>query len=55
MEIDCPNCGYTHEDIGDSLPDRACDDAEYQCENCWHTFTIGWTAEAEVRNDRLNT
>lgn len=49
MEINCPKCDHLNKDIGESLPDRACDDAEFECEECGHEFLIGWTAEAELR------
>jgi len=53
MNVECPKCHVENEDIGESLPDLSCDDAEYDCVHCGHTFFIGWTAEVDVRHDNL--
>jgi len=49
MDIDCPKCEYTNEDVGEYLPKLACDDVEYECVHCEHKFLIGWVAEIELR------
>lgn len=50
MYIDCPECGYTNDDLdGDDLPKNSCDDIDYKCKNCEHIFSIGWVAEVELR------
>jgi len=54
MQIDCPNCHTCNYLEGIDLPDNVCDDNDYECIECFHVFSIGWTAEAEVRDDKLN-
>ena len=49
MEIDCPKCEKNNDLNSDDLPYRACDDKEYECKDCGHVFSIGWSAEAELR------
>jgi len=53
MNIGCPKCGFDQELDYDALPAMACDDKDYECRNCEHVFSIGWYAEAEVRDDYL--
>ena len=48
MHIECPKCCHI-QDVSDCLPDRVCDDIEYECIDCEHKFMIGWRAEAELR------
>lgn len=55
MEVECPKCYACIMDVDEELPNNACDDAETECPECDHVFTIGWVAEAEVRDNRLNT
>ncbi len=56
MNIDCPKCQEEQELDCDDLPKLACDSQDYECRNarCNHTFSVGWSAEAEVRNDYLD-
>ena len=49
MNIECPECKKYNEIDGDSLPDRVCDDTDYECIYCEHIFSIGWYAEIELR------
>jgi hypothetical protein len=50
MYIDCPKCGENNDLDCDDLPANACDDNEdYECKHCEHVFSIGWSAEAELR------
>ena len=49
MNIGCPKCKQDNDIEGVDLPDRACDDADYKCIYCEHTFAIGWCAEVELR------
>lgn len=49
MNIECPKCGYDNEVDAEDLPTRACDDADFNCNDCEHTFQIGWIAEVELR------
>jgi hypothetical protein len=53
MEINCPKCNYLNVDLGELLPPTVCDDTEFECRNCEHEFMIGWTAEVEIRDDKL--
>lgn len=46
----CPNCGETCDVEMEDIPERACDDTEYECENCGQEMRIGWYAEIEVRS-----
>jgi hypothetical protein len=48
MKLNCPSCDKEI-DVTDKLPERACDDSEYECE-CGCVFEFGWYAEPEVRN-----
>lgn len=48
MYIECPKCGFDN-DVSEDLPERACDDADFECFKCEHEFKIGWVAEAELR------
>ena len=47
MIFTCPECEVDVE-IED-MPDRACDDMEWECPHCGYTTIIGWTAEVEER------
>lgn len=49
MDIECPECNYLNKDIGDELPELACDSTDFECGNCYHEFKIGWIAEVELR------
>jgi hypothetical protein len=49
MNIDCPECGYNNDDLGEYMPKHACDSVEFECKQCEHTFDIGWSAEVELR------
>ena len=49
FEIECPTCNKTINIEGEDLADRACDDADIECENCDTVITVGWYAEVEVR------
>lgn len=49
MHIDCPQCGKNNDIDGDDLPELACDDKEYECIHCDHTFNIGWYGTVELR------
>jgi len=49
MEIECPECEKTQELDWDDLPERACDDEDYECRYCEYQFKIGWYATAELR------
>lgn len=49
MEIECPECDKICKDLGDILPERACDDTICECPHCEHEFKIGWFAEVEYR------
>lgn len=53
MQVECPSCNEVNEDIGDSLPPRACESVDYECTFCGHEFSIGWHAEVEVRDAKL--
>jgi len=53
MEINCPKCNHLNLDVDDVLPDRVCDDLDFYCDDCDHKFVIGWTAEVEIRDDKL--
>ena len=53
MEIECPKCHTNNEDLEDFLPDRACDSVDYYCNECDHEFSIGWVAEAEIRDSKM--
>lgn len=51
MDVKCPFCGNENTDLGELMPDRACDNIDYECVFCGHEFKIGWVAEVEVRCD----
>jgi len=51
MEIECPVCHEETELDHDDIPERACDDKEWECHKCGATMKIGWYATAEVRGD----
>jgi len=53
MEIECPKCFKESVDLDDILPSHACDEVDYQCEDCGHTCRVGWFAEAEIRSENL--
>ena len=52
-DVECPKCHWLNLDVEDFLPSRACDDADFTCFECDHTFKIGWYAEVEVRDPLL--
>ena len=54
MYIDCPKCDKQQELDHDDLPRDACDDSDYECKFYEHVFSIGWSSEAEVRDDYLD-
>ena len=49
MYIECPECKKNNYLEYDDLPDRACEDEDYECKFCQFEFKIGWRAEAELR------
>ena len=49
MNVECPSCGYDNDVEGEDLPNRACDDSEFECSECENVFNIGWYATVEVR------
>jgi len=49
MEIECPKCNFMNDVEGEDLPERACDDKEFECYKCEHEFKIGWFSEVELR------
>jgi len=49
LSIKCPKCGFLNKDLGEVLPDTACEDAVIWCEHCGHEFKIGWYAVIELR------
>lgn len=46
--IECPKCG-SEINVGNNVPDRACDDGFIDCESCNAQIRFGWVAELEVR------
>ncbi len=58
MIFECPECAV-ETDI-ENMPDRACDDMEWECPHCGYTTIVGWIAEVEgrylsiIRNHALN-
>lgn len=48
-DFECPCCEEESEVEMEDLPDRACDDMEYECPHCGSQMIIGWRAEIEVR------
>ena len=53
MEVECPKCNRFQDVDHDDLPRDACDDKDFECNDCEHVFTIGWIAEVEVRQANL--
>lgn len=49
LNFECPKCHKESDIEGDDLPDRACDDALWECPKCEETTMIGWYAEVEER------
>ena len=54
MNIECPKCNYNNEDVNEFLSKFACEDTVFQCLQCDHEFMIGWVAEVEIRDDKLD-
>ncbi len=48
--LDCPKCGKEMPINAEALPDRACDEEDFQCPHCGQEMEIGWYATAEIRN-----
>ncbi len=55
MYITCPQCDTDSDVNGEDLPERACDDEDYECPHCGLEMTIGWVAEAEVRSVKVGS
>lgn len=49
LDFECPKCGKEVELEGDDLPDCACDDTAFECEECGYQTKIGWYATVEER------
>lgn len=47
--FECPYCGKENEVEAELLPDRACDDMDFECQHCENEMKIGWIPEIEVR------
>ena len=47
--FECPECGEVWDITGDDLPERACDDQEWECLQCGYQTKIGWYATVEER------
>lgn len=50
MQFECPACLEENEIEIEDLPDRACDDMDFECAHCTTIVQIGWVAEVEVRS-----
>lgn len=50
LNFTCPSCLEDNEVDSEDMPNRSCDDMEYECPHCTQEMTIGWIAEIEVRS-----
>lgn len=49
-EFMAPGCEEEREIEYEDLPDHACDEVIYYCEECGTEMKLGWHAEVEVRS-----
>lgn len=49
-DFECPACEGECLIENEDLPDRACDDVEFECPHCNTEMRVGWYAEVEVRS-----
>lgn len=50
LTFEFPSCLTECVVEGEDLPDRVCDDADYECPHCDQEMKIGWYATVEIRS-----
>ena len=50
FNIECPYCLKDQEVDGADLSSHACDNTDYECNDCGEVFEVGWYANIELRD-----